>query len=233
MDVSIRRSKRAKRMAIRVGAMGVVELVLPQRASEKAGLAFLQERHAWITSVLGKQQQAHEAFQPIVLEGGALLPCFGDTLTLAITSDATRVRSFVRETSGTLHVHISNLTQLEPAVTRFSIAQGKQYFEGQAHEFAETLHTDIGHIRVLDMKTQWGSCNKQTKTLAFNWRLSLAPEHIARYVVAHEIAHLVHANHSEKFWNTVGRLDPSYATSRAWLKMYGGMLHLKQKLSRL
>ena len=52
----------------------------------------------------------------------------------------------------------------------------------------------------------------------------MAPSHILRYVVAHEMAHLVEMNHSADFWNIVEDLDPDWRTSRGWLKSEGNGL---------
>ncbi len=54
----------------------------------------------------------------------------------------------------------------------------------------------------------------------------MAPEAVVDYVVAHEVAHLVHHNHSPEFWQLVKRLDPAYRQQRDWLHQNGGLLSL-------
>ncbi|MCE9643178.1 MAG: M48 family metallopeptidase [Candidatus Andersenbacteria bacterium] len=225
--VSVRRSSRARRMAIHVEAMGQVELVLPKRASEALGIAFLAERQDWIIQILKKQESAVRVMPVTELKNGASLPFFGDTLLLRVSIESDRTRSFVEEKSGELIAHIPETSKLRLAVSRFYIAQSKQYFIGQSHEYGQIIGKNIPRVRVIDMKTQWGSCNHRTHTLTFNWRLALAPEHVARYVTAHEVAHIIHANHSARFWKAVAQLNPNYASSRAWLKQYGGSLVIK------
>lgn len=41
---------------------------------------------------------------------------------------------------------------------------------------------------------------------------------VVDYVVIHELAHLVHANHSRAFWLLVERHCPAFALHRTWLK---------------
>ena len=162
-----------------------------------------------------------------VLQDGAHLPFFGDTLQLKIVIEPNRSRSFVEEKRGILIARIPDEKKLYTAISKFYIVQAKQYFIGQSHEFGQQIQKNIPRVRVIDMKTQWGSCNHRTHTLTFNWRLALAPEHVARYVTAHEVSHILHANHSARFWKTVALLDPSYATSRSWLRQYGGSLRIQ------
>ena len=59
----------------------------------------------------------------------------------------------------------------------------------------------------------------------FSWRLILAPRDVLEYVAAHEVAHLVHMNHSAAFWHVVGSLYPGFEHPRAWLRREGHALH--------
>ena len=49
----------------------------------------------------------------------------------------------------------------------------------------------------------------------------MAPPHVLDYLAAHEVAHLVHMNHSDAFWRVTARLVPDYARAEAWLKSNG------------
>ena len=59
----------------------------------------------------------------------------------------------------------------------------------------------------------------------FSWRLILAPPEVSDYVAAHEVAHLVHMDHSPAFWAVVAELFPAYAEARQWLRGQGATLH--------
>lgn len=74
-------------------------------------------------------------------------------------------------------------------------------------------------VRIGNQKTRWGSCSRRG-TLSFNYRIVHLPETLQRYLVAHEVAHLTHMNHSKLFWKGVERLHPTYAIDRAALRRY-------------
>lgn len=84
-------------------------------------------------------------------------------------------------------------------------------------------HTRITKIRIAMQRTRWGSCSGRG-TLSFNVRLYLAPREALDYVVAHELCHLVHMNHSKEFWALVETLMPDYRQWRQWLKDNGNRL---------
>jgi hypothetical protein len=57
-----------------------------------------------------------------------------------------------------------------------------------------------------------------------NWRLVQAPLTLIDYVAAHELAHLVHLDHSPRFWAQVVELCPDALARRAELRTMGGVL---------
>ena len=57
-------------------------------------------------------------------------------------------------------------------------------------------------IRIKGQKKLWGSC-VDNHIINLNWRLGLFPRKVFEYVVAHEMCHLRHMNHSKEFWNLV------------------------------
>ena len=53
----------------------------------------------------------------------------------------------------------------------------------------------------------------------------MAPDHVLRYVVAHEIAHLRELNHSDRFWQTVDDLTEQRGEATRWIKLNGAKLY--------
>ena len=78
-------------------------------------------------------------------------------------------------------------------------------------------------VRVKDTKSRWGSCAPDG-TLAFCWRLILAPEFVQDYVVGHEVAHLRHMNHGRNFWALTEKLTAHRSAATAWLSGNGQAL---------
>jgi predicted metal-dependent hydrolase len=80
-------------------------------------------------------------------------------------------------------------------------------------------------VYIKDQKSRWGSCSA-LGNLNFCFRLVMAPPEVLDYVAVHELAHLVHPNHSKAYWNLVARHCPEYKKHLAWLKKHGNELQV-------
>ena len=78
----------------------------------------------------------------------------------------------------------------------------------------------IGKIAIRNQKSRWGSCSTRGN-LSFNYKIALLPQHLADYLMVHEICHLGEFNHGPRFWDLVARAVPDYKNTRAELKKYG------------
>lgn len=89
--------------------------------------------------------------------------------------------------------------------------------------YAPRIKVEFGRIAIRDQKSRWGSCSAK-HNLNFNWKLIMAPEEVLRYVVIHELCHLVEFNHSARFWGLVSAQMPDYEAWKKWLKTHGSEL---------
>ncbi|MBE5792811.1 MAG: M48 family metallopeptidase [Clostridiales bacterium] len=92
-------------------------------------------------------------------------------------------------------------------------------------KYAPTVGCEYGRVTIREQKTRWGSCSSK-KNLNFNWKLILAPREALEYVVIHELCHLIHFNHSERFWKEVESRMSEYDLWRKWLRAHGKELSL-------
>ena len=93
----------------------------------------------------------------------------------------------------------------------------------RAAKHARTLGVKFGAARIVDNRYRWGSCTVKDN-INFNWRLIKAPMFVIDYVVVHELAHLLEANHTVRFWSIIRAHTPSMEKAKAWLKEHGQLL---------
>lgn len=215
--VTIKRSKRARRVALRLDpASRIINLVVPERMSLKKAYGFARDHETWIKDTLGKLAPAAP------FEHGVTLPIFGDTITLDIHKDSAFKRTTLKLDGDTLFV---KTYQDDPSnrITAWIKNLAKTGLADMAQDKAADINKTIKTVRVRDTKSRWGSCS-QDGDLCFSWRLIFAPYDAIDYVVAHEVAHLVHMDHSKAFWSVCEQLSYNYADGKSWMKTNGNSL---------
>ena len=75
----------------------------------------------------------------------------------------------------------------------------------ESREFAAKAGVRVERVGVGDPVSRWGSCSS-SGTIRYSWRVIMAPPPVIDYLAAHEVAHLVHADHSPAYWSVVQRL---------------------------
>ena len=63
---------------------------------------------------------------------------------------------------------------------------------------------------VKKMRTRWGSCNPRAGRIWLSLELAKLPPECLEYVVVHEMAHLIEANHSKRFYALMDRFLPDW-----------------------
>ncbi|MDZ4261974.1 MAG: SprT family zinc-dependent metalloprotease [Pseudomonadota bacterium] len=101
--------------------------------------------------------------------------------------------------------------------------KGMQRLRERVAYFAPKVGVNIAGIKVKEMGYRWASCGK-SGVLNFHWKCMMAPPRIIDYIVAHELCHFRHRNHSDAFWNEVDKVMPDYRERKEWLRKHGASL---------
>ncbi len=204
-------------MALRLDPKtGLINLVMPQRASFKKALEFAQGQQSWII------RHAATAPAPLRLMDGTIIPVLGQDCIIRITRDNTLKRTSIHLMGNEIQV---STNQEDPSIRiiRFLKRLACDEITRRAKEKADSIGKPIAQIQVRDTTSRWGSCSVDAR-LSFSWRLIFAPVESLDYVVAHEVAHLVHMNHKAQFWALCENLSTDYTTGRQWMKTHGATL---------
>lgn len=210
------RSPRARHASLRIDARaGQVVVILPPRASRRVGFALLDANAGWVSERLA-------ALTPrLTLRPGTAIPVGGAPHRIRLARGGRPGRPAWLE-QGQILVPGPAAAVAERVGTLLR-AEGHRRMEALAARHAATLGARVTGLRLKDTSSRWGSCAPDG-TLAFSWRLVMAPGWVLDYVVAHEVAHLLELNHSERFWSHVARLSPHREAAAAWLRANGPAL---------
>ena len=124
-----------------------------------------------------------------------------------------------------VEIHVAGKAEHLPRRLRdWLLAEARRRITPLALAKAETVERRVKRVSVRDQRARWGSCGPDG-SLSFSWRLVLAPPEVLDYLVAHEVAHLVHMNHGPRFWALAERLCAGpMGPPQAWLKANGEKL---------
>lgn len=86
--------------------------------------------------------------------------------------------------------------------------------------YARRLHLDPPEVRIKHQLKRWGSCTKDG-VLNVNVLILMAPMSQVEYVVAHELCHLRHKDHSAEFWDLLRLVMPDYEIRKERLRKEG------------
>lgn len=190
--------------------------------------AALQEKGPWILRKLREQRERAQRRQEARVDwkDGTAIPFLGETVIVVLDPRATGavLNSDAEALPGvprlTLHVglpHTAGAEQIRDAVQSWLQRQARRVFEERCRVFAERLGVRCTRLALSSAQTRWGSASADG-SIRLNWRLVHLSMPAIDYVVAHELAHLRHMDHSPRFWDVVRSVVPDYEVVRSGLK---------------
>jgi len=227
---TVRVSRRARRLSVRVYPGGRVEIVVPPGASASTVQRFVGAHRAWIeervtdlSAVAGVTVET----RPTRVE----LPAIHRSYEVRYRPAAMPMRGAQAVASDGVLTLVGNTE--EPAIARalrnwlFDLAE---YELGR--ELARTAALggfEYRRLQVRLQRTRWGSCSA-TGTISLNVCVLFQPADVMRYLLIHELSHTRHMNHSRRFWALVESLEPEYERLdrellRGWQRVPGWMFN--------
>ena len=216
VPVAIRRHPTTRRMTLRLAPDGSeVRLTLPRWGRTIEGLDFAASRRDWLEAQL---RRVPEAAPPAA--GGTVL-YRGEELALLWQEKAKRRPVLTGEglTAGGPH------DGLPARIRRWLETEAEALLTDDLGGYCTLIARKAPPLRLSRAQRRWGSCATDG-TIRINWRLIQAPDLVRRSVVAHEVAHLVHFDHSPAFHALLGELyEGDIRAANRWLKQHGRTLY--------
>lgn len=111
---------------------------------------------------------------------------------------------------------------LSPQVTfkEFYREKGLPKLKARVRYFEGKMGIKVNDVRVMELKNRWASCSAG-KRINFHWKCLMAPLPVIDYIIVHEMAHILHRNHTAAFWNEIDKVLPKYREQVEWLRRNG------------
>lgn len=220
--VALRRAATARRFTLRVRfAARDAVLTMPNRASLRDARAFAESHAAWIAARLDRLPAT------IPFSHGSIVPLRGvDHALIHMPEKRGAVWTEAREDveTGAAICFAGQAEHAHRRVQDYLKREARRDLEGAVARHTAALGLPPRGVGLRDPVSRWGSCSS-SGSLNFSWRLIMAPSFVLDYLAAHEVAHLVHLDHSPRFWALAQRLCPNTDRAEAWLAAQGPHLH--------
>ena len=216
MPYQLRRSRRRRTLGLTVTA-SEVRIHAPSWTPRAEIESYVRQQHDWLHRAWTRMQaRAPQAYAAPASEVRYL----GRTLRLDIRPS---LFGEVQRHGDTLRVHVPHDTDAGALIRAWFHARAARLLAWRLARIAQKLGRAPSRFALSNAQTQWGSCTRRGH-VRLNWRLVQAPLALIDYVAAHELAHLVHLDHSPRFWAQVAALCPDALARRAELRTMGNSL---------
>ncbi len=215
MDIKVVPSRTGRKLSLHIDSKERRPVLsVPRFCSRKQAISFVTEHMDWIINTLGRLPQLQ------YFTDGSVFSLFGETLTVkhcpSERGGVWRDGDFLCVSGGAefLHRRIKDYIKTEAA---------KIFYE-KSRLLAQKIGCPLKGVSIKDTKSRWGSCSSLSH-INYSWRIALAPLATINYLMAHEVAHLKHPDHSAAFWQCVANLEPDWQEGHDWLKKHGKLLY--------
>lgn len=225
LQVEIRRSTRRKTVDLTVDRAGELVISVPSSFSDEQVEKIIRDRMLWIYQTLGEKKRIlHPKSEKEYVTGEGFF-YLGKRYRLKVLRDWGPSKAPLRLKKGRFMI---SSDQTEKGREHFVQWYSKQAYKRIGLEIeglAARVGVEPNEIRVLDLGNNWASCSKKGG-LNFHWRVILLPIEKVRYLILHELVHLIEHNHSTRFYEILKRVSPDYEEEELWLKLNGDLYNL-------
>ncbi len=200
------------RVRIHVLPDGKVQVETPPDKPMSEISQAVHKRARWITQQLHNITTAKKYALPREYVSGETHFYLGKRYQLKLVNSSTR-NSSVKLKGGQIHITAQNLSSqsVRSLLNKWYRARAQDYLSKRVNEVSPRLPwvENEPPIKLLKMKTQWGSCSP-SGTIVLNPHLIRAPRECIDYVITHELCHLLEHNHSKRFYTAMDQYFPKW-----------------------
>ena len=217
----IRRSSKRRKLTITVERDRRVVVHAPMTTTEAKIREIVESKRMWIYEKLHHSQKYRELPHPPgkeLVSGESALYLGRHYRIEVVESGLSEIRFSQR-----FYIPASHVQNRKAVLRQWYIQKAKEKILPRVRQFARQLGVAFNKAKIVDSRYRWGSCT-MNNNVNFNWRLIKAPMFVIDYVIVHELAHLLEANHTLRFWNIVRAQTPTMDKAKQWLKDNGQIL---------
>ena len=223
----IRSARSNIRMSYKNGSHAILNV--PQYIDKQGLDTALEKLSEWLTKLYRKDPELFSPPKSSIGDGQTVM-IMGQSYTLHYQSRDHEYMFRARKKEDQIYIEIpeKHLGNPDAMSKVFPLMVNKLFLKAITERVIQinqaTLNVKINKVSLRHNKSKWGSCS-HTNNISLSTNLLLAPDHIINHVILHELAHVVHKDHSDNFWRLVAQYDKNWRENDAWLNRHGRKLN--------
>jgi predicted metal-dependent hydrolase len=223
IEYTLRRSDR-KTASIYIERDGEVSVLVPESLDESQIGELIESKRRWIYTGLAEWQDLNATRVQREFVSGEGFLYLGRSYRLQIVEEQD-VPVKLKDGYFRLRSNDERSQDCFSAFKEFHRDKGRQRIPQRVAFYQSQFDVTPKSIKVVELQNRWASCSPNGN-LSFHWKCMMAPLTVLDYIVVHELAHLIHPNHTEAFWNEVDKVLPDYGERKEWLRVNGAGMDL-------
>jgi predicted metal-dependent hydrolase len=220
IEYTLKRSNR-KTASIYIERDGLVSVLVPKQLKNKQIEALLESKRKWIYTNLAEWRDLNATRVQREYVNGEGFLYLGRTYRLKLVQEQP-VPLMLKD--GYFCLRTNGLSP-DTAFKEFYRDKGMQRISDRVAYYQSKMGVQPKAVRIIELKNRWASCSPGGN-LNFHWKCMMAPPTVLDYIVVHELAHLIHPNHTKAFWNEVDKVMPNHQDRKEWLRTNGATMSL-------
>ncbi len=224
-EVHFVKSKRSRRIGIRIKADAPVRVSLPRSSRYDEAEKFVMQKKDWIIKHqerLNKLQADKFIFTPetnFTTYARSLKMQAMKNFAKGADYQITATEIIVRYPANIPPENDCVQKKVKEAVIAALKKEAKAFLPYRTQYLAEKFNFRYKKVSVRNARTRWGSCSSENN-ISLNIHLMRLPEHLRDYIILHELCHTVEKNHGKNFWALLDKVSGNAKALAKELKQY-------------
>jgi len=227
-NIILSKSKRAKRLTIRVKPFKGVFVTMPASISFKYAEKFVAEKKEWIKKSLLEIEKIED--KKTVFENNSIFKTKKHRITFK--SDNVKNINYKKDNFSVLITYPYNINVRDEEIQKIFYEIIEDILRMEAKEllppkvlfFAERYKFKFAQIKIQNSKTRWGSCSAKNN-INLSLHLMKLPDYLIDYVILHELCHTVEKNHGKNFWKLLDNVSGNAKGLSKELRNFSAKIH--------
>lgn len=212
IEYAIQISPKARSLRLKLSAREGMVVVAPQNLDRQKLVALVAAKAEWIVErIAGFDAVRHLITAKPVARPQALdLPALAESWRVEYKQTRSSTVGARVDQPGRIIVAgaVDDVDACHAALRRWLARHATAALSPWLENLSEAAGLRYTDVAIKNQRTRWGSCSA-TGRISLNCKLLFLPRNLVRYVIWHELCHLLEPNHSERFWMHLRHFEPS------------------------